>query len=84
MFSIAFSLLGGWILSLFGFQGVVIAGMAQLFGVALNTLGYYFLFGGLGAIKSLVILAKRPLIKTGEKKDSIKETLEHWSKNSKK
>lgn len=53
MLSIAGALLGGWILGLFGFKGVVIAGMAQVFGVALNTTGYYFLFGALGGLRSV-------------------------------
>lgn len=56
MLAIAWSLLGGWILSLFGFKGVVIAGMAQVFGVTLNTLGYYFLFGMFGALRRVATL----------------------------
>ncbi len=54
MFGIIGGLLGGWILGLFGFKAVVIEGMSQVFGVTLNVLGYYFLFGLMGATKSVV------------------------------
>lgn len=53
MFTIIGGLLGGWILGLFGFKAVVIAGMAQVFGVTINVLGYYFLFAMMGALKSV-------------------------------
>lgn len=53
MLYIALSLFGGWILSLFGFDAVVMAGMLELFGKTISTTGYYFLFGLLGALKSL-------------------------------
>jgi hypothetical protein len=53
MLTIVGSLLAGWILKLFGFNAVVTAGMAQVFGVTINTLGYYFLFGMIGALKSI-------------------------------
>ena len=58
MVSIIGALFGGWILSLFGFKGVVVAGMAQLFGITINTLGYYFMFAMLGALKSVIWVAK--------------------------
>lgn len=44
----------GWFLGLFGFKGVMIAGMAQLFGVQLTVLGYYFMFAMMGFIFRLV------------------------------
>lgn len=44
----------GWFLGLFGFKAVMIAGMAQLFGVALTSLGYYFIFAMMGFIFALV------------------------------
>lgn len=47
------SLLAGWILKLFGFNAVVTAGMLQIFGVTIDTLGYYFLFASLGAMRSV-------------------------------
>lgn len=47
-------LLVGWILSLFGFKAVVVAGMAQLFGVSINGLGYYFIFALLGVITMII------------------------------
>lgn len=53
LFSIAGSLLGGWILGLFGFDGLVIEGMAQLFGVTINSTGYYFMFGIAGALRAI-------------------------------
>jgi hypothetical protein len=53
MLTIVGSLLAGWILKLFGFSAVVTAGMAQVFGVTINTLGYYFLFAMIGALKSV-------------------------------
>ena len=58
MLSIIGGLFGGWVLGLFGFKGVVIAGMAQLFGITINTLGYYFMFAMMGAIKSIIMTAK--------------------------
>lgn len=62
MLSIAGSLLAGWILKLFGFNAVVTAGMAQVFGVTINTLGYYFLFGMIGAIKSVVAYVGKGIV----------------------
>lgn len=59
MFGIIGGLLGGWILALFGFESVVIAGMAQLFGITINATGYYFMFALMGAIKSIIALVKR-------------------------
>ena len=54
MVGIIGALFSGWILGLFGFKGVVIAGMAQLFGITINVLGYYFLFAMMGALKSVI------------------------------
>ena len=53
MLSIVGSLLGGWILSLFGFKGLVVAGMSQLFGVTIGSAGYYTMFGLLGMARSV-------------------------------
>uniref|UniRef100_A0AB39C7A0 Holin n=1 Tax=Bacillus phage KoopaTroopa TaxID=3234046 RepID=A0AB39C7A0_9CAUD len=53
MFSIIGALLGGWILQLFGFDAVVQTGMLELFGKTISTTGYYFMFGGMGALKSI-------------------------------
>ena len=58
MLPIIGGLLGGWILALFGFESVVIAGMAQLFGITINATGYYFMFAIMGAIKSIIVTAK--------------------------
>lgn len=72
------SLLGGWIMGLFGFKGVVIAGMAQLFGITLNTLGYYFLFAMIGLINSFIFKFKRGI------KFDFKEYFDKDSKDNKK
>jgi hypothetical protein len=56
MLNIAFSLLGGLILSWFGFDAVVQTGMKEVFDVTVSTTGYYFLFGALGAMKSVARL----------------------------
>lgn len=50
MLYIALSLLSGWILSLFGFDAVVIQGVFELFGKTITSTSYYFLFGVLGAL----------------------------------
>jgi hypothetical protein len=55
MLAIAWALLGGWILSLFGFKAVVVAGMAQVFGITINTLSYYFLFAMYGVARQLAV-----------------------------
>lgn len=53
MFHIAGSLLGALILSWFGFDNVVDTGMHEVFGKNISTTGYYFLFGLLGALRSV-------------------------------
>lgn len=58
MLGILGGLFTGWFLGLFGFKSVVIAGMAQLFGITINALGYYSLFAMLGALRSLIMTAK--------------------------
>ena len=73
MFGIIGGLLGGWILALFGFESVVIAGMAQLFGITINATGYYFLFALMGAIKSILIFVNR-------KPSEVKFNLDDWKK----
>lgn len=75
MFGIIGGLLGGWILGLFGFKAVVIAGMAQVFGVTLTNLGYYFLFGAVGALKSVVSFFGKGLPQLKKTKDSNTQTL---------
>lgn len=52
-------LLLGWILGLFGFKGVMVAGFA-MFGVKLTVLGYYFVFAILGFINGIILKIKRP------------------------
>lgn len=58
MLFMAMSLLGGWIMSLFGFKAVVVTGMAQLFGVSITSLGYYFIFAMIGLVNSFIIKAR--------------------------
>lgn len=74
MLSIAWSLLGGWVLGLFGFKAVVTAGMLQIFGVTINTLGYYFLFGTFGALRRLFGLT-RPNVLTNNSTNKATEDL---------
>lgn len=58
MFGIIGGLLGGWILALFNFDAVVIEGMMQLFGLAIDKTGYYFLFAIMGALKSVLFMLR--------------------------
>lgn len=50
---IVIHLLVAWILSLFGFDGVVIKGMKEVFNIEITETGYYFLFAMLGALKGI-------------------------------
>ncbi|MEE5181066.1 hypothetical protein JDW21_19485 [Bacillus subtilis] len=54
MLFIAFSLLGGWILNLFGFDNLVIDGAKELFHINITTTGYYLIFAIVGLLKSIV------------------------------
>lgn len=74
-------LLLGWFLGLFGFKGVAIAGMAQLFGVKLTVLGYYFIFAILGAIHSIISRFRKP---SQVELDNMEKFNKIWSKNYKK
>ena len=58
MLSIAGALLGGWILSWFGFDNLVISGMMELFGKTITTTGYYFMFAIMGALSSIALKFK--------------------------
>lgn len=58
-------LLMGWILGLFGFKGVVIAGMAQLFHMHIDVIGYYFIFALLGFVGYLIRLIKSRQVNKG-------------------
>lgn len=49
------NLLGGWILSLFGFKGLLIAGMSQIFGITITNAGYYTIFALVGMLQSIAI-----------------------------
>lgn len=53
MFGIIGGLLGGWILALFGFESIIINGMAQFFGLSINMTGYYFLFAMGGFLRNI-------------------------------
>jgi hypothetical protein len=53
MLNIALGLLGGLILSWFGFYEVVNVGMVEVFHTTITTTGYYFLFGIFGALRSI-------------------------------
>lgn len=52
------SMLGGWILQLFGFDLLVATGMMELFGVAITKTGYYFMFALIGMMRSIVVVAR--------------------------
>lgn len=60
------SLLAGWILSWFGFDNVVQTGMKEVFDIAITQTGYYFVFGLLGAIKSIFFTLKPSRINIGK------------------
>jgi hypothetical protein len=61
MLLILASMLGGWILSLFGFKAVVITGMAQVFGVSLTSTGYYFLFALKGMLCQVFAFGRKTI-----------------------
>lgn len=82
MFFITASLLGGWILSLFGFDGAVEVGMKEVFNVEISQTGYYFLFGLIGALRSISANFGSSLnIKLLRNQNQDKtELIKHWSK----
>ena len=89
MLPIALSLFTGWFLGLFGFKGVVIAGMAQIFGISINVLGYYFLFAIIGVLNWIMLNLKMNkkinlLNKDNEDDESVKHWSKSWSNNGKK
>lgn len=61
MLNIAFALLGGLILSWFGFDHTVQTGMKEVFDVTISTTGYFFLFGFLGALRSIGTSFRNPI-----------------------
>lgn len=61
MLWIAFSLLSGWILSLFGFKTLLIAGIAQIFSITIGSAGYYTIFALLGMAKSVAVTVGNPI-----------------------
>lgn len=73
MLSIIFSLLGGWILGLFGFDSLLIAGMAELFGVTMTGAGYYTIFGLVGMARSIAIRMRQP-VSVSKTMQDLKET----------
>lgn len=54
MLYIIFNMFAAWILSLFGFDNLVIDSVQHLFNVSLTTGDYYFIFACIGTIKSIV------------------------------
>lgn len=69
MIAIILSLLGGWILNLFGFDTLLIAGMSQLFGVTMTSAGYYTIFGLLGMARSVASRTRSPISVSDYAKD---------------
>lgn len=57
MLYVAGALLAGWILNLFGFDGLVIGGMLELFNQEITKTGYYFIFGIIGMLKFVLATA---------------------------
>lgn len=58
MLYVAGALLAGWILNLFGFDGLVISGMLELFNLEITKTSYYFIFGIIGMLKFVVATPK--------------------------
>jgi len=79
MLAITLSLLGGLILSLFGFDAVVMQGMLEVFNKELSTSGYYFLFGVFGALKQLALLLSSRKDKTFDVLDSLSKNLDSFN-----
>ncbi|AZU98897.1 ISP transmembrane anchor [Bacillus phage vB_BanS_Sophrita] len=75
MFTIIGALLGGWILQLFGFDAVVQTGMLELFGKTISDTTYYFMFGAMGAIKSVVQMFGGGFAKAKQ----AQETADNWT-----
>ncbi|PGO60750.1 hypothetical protein [Priestia megaterium] len=72
MLRIALSLLGGLILSWFGFDHLVIHGMLEVFGQHITSTGYYFLFAMYGAVRAIASNFTQPLAKL-QLKDALKK-----------
>lgn len=71
MLAIALSLLGGLILSWFGFDHTVIQGMKEVFDVTISQTGYFFLFGLLGACRSIGVSFRSGVkVEAKDKKDA--------------
>lgn len=64
---VGLSLLAGLILSLFGFDGLLINGFSEIFNVNMTGSGYYTLFGVLGMIP------RRFFVSDGKSNNSIEE-----------
>lgn len=77
------SLFLGWFLGLFGFKGVVIAGMLQLFGIKISVLTYYFIFAGLGVVAWLIngisrLFRKPKTVTSDDLQKAVKEFKDAW------
>ncbi|UUV47002.1 hypothetical protein [Bacillus phage vB_BanS-Thrax5] len=75
MFAIIGALLGGWILQLFGFDAVVQTGMLELFGKTISHTGYYFMFGAMGAMKSVAQMFGAGFVKA----DKAQVKADNWT-----
>lgn len=69
MITIIASLFTAWFLKIFGFFGVVSAGMMQLFGIEIDVLGYYSLFAFTALLR---IIFARPVAQTYDFGDNVK------------
>lgn len=54
MLSIIWMLFVAWFLQLFGFDNIVIKGLAQLGGPEIGVIGYYFIFAAAGLLKNVI------------------------------
>lgn len=69
------ALLSGWILQLFGFDHVVQTGMLEVFGKTISHTGYYFLFGTMGALRSIFGMVGQGFTKAQKTQDKV----DNWS-----
>lgn len=61
-----------WFLQLFGFDNIVIKGLAQLGGPEITIVGYYFIFAAAGLIKNILYVIRRNV---------LGEVVKEWEKD---
>lgn len=83
MVAIGISLLWGWILGLFGFKAVIITGMAQVFGVSIDVLGYYFLFAILGLVRVIIAMINNTHSTRKKRKEELSKSWNELKESTK-